>query len=781
MPLISGTRLGPYEVLSLLGAGGMGEVYRARDEQLARDVAIKVLANLTSDPERLRRFEQEARAAAALNHPNILAVYQLGTHNGAPYLVSELLDGETLREQIKRSHLPVRKAIDYGAQIARGLAAAHQKGIVHRDLKPENLFVTRDERVKILDFGLAKLTQPWVGSDFGASTLTEGTEPGMVMGTVGYMAPEQVRGERTDHRTDIFTFGAILYEMLTGNRAFRTPSSAETMAAILHEGPPAISQLAQSIPPALQRIVHRCLEKKPEARFQSASDLAFALEALSDPGIVSTTQVESAQSSRAKVGWITGVGVALVITALGVWWMRPAAVPIVEAVTQLTDDGNPKGTNGTLATDGSRVYFDEMDSGQYLTKQVSARGGQTTPIPSAPKESGIAALTPDASALLAFGQGNPAGLWLLPLPAGEPRRLGDLDADDAGFFPDGRIVFTSGPSLYVAEKDGSNPHKIAGFSGNGGWPNVSPDGKHIRFTVVGDDLTSSLWEISSDGTGQHPLLNGWHDPPNECCGKWTRDGRYFVFQSLSEGRWDLWALPEATSLWRPASRKPLRLTNGPLSYALPCPSRDSDRIFAVGSKRRGELVRYDSKAQQFVPYVSGISAIDAHVSRDGKWVVYLSYPDHTLWRSRPDGSDRLQLTYPPMVVLYTCISPDGTKVAFGGLLRSKRRLSLYIVNIEGGVPEEITGAGGMSWSPDQNSIAFSAPAPGKHQGEKEFLQSYIVDLRTKTVSVVPDSLGTSQLLWLDTRTLLAVQPDTRKVFGVAYRERQRFSVPQLGH
>jgi len=274
-----------------------------------------------------------------------------------------------------------------------------------------------------------------------------------------------------------------------------------------------------------------------------------------------------------------------------------------------------------------------------------------------------------------------------------------------------------------------------------------------------------LWEISSDGTGQHPLLNGWHDPPNECCGKWTRDGRYFVFQSLSEGRWDLWALPETTRLLRSASRKPLRLTNGPLSYALPCPSRDSDRIFAVGSKRRGELVRYDSKAQQFVPYVSGISAVNAKVSRDGKWVVYLSYPDHTLWRSRPDGSDRLQLTYPPMVVLYTCISPDSTKVAFGGLLRSKRRLSLYIVNIEGGVPEEITGAGGMSWSPDQNSIAFSAPAPGKHQGEKEFLQSYIVDLRTKKVSVVPDSLGTSQLLWLDTRTLLAVQPDTRKVMA----------------
>src|SRR5215469_9566676 len=204
MSLSLGTRLGSYEVLALLGAGGMGEVYRARDSQLGRDVAIKVLANLASDPERLRRFEQEARATAALNHPNILAVYQLGVHQAAPYLVSELLEGETLREQIKRGRVPVRRAIDYGVQIARGLDAAHQKGIVHRDLKPENLFVTRDERVKILDFGLAKLTQPWQSSKLETLTLTAGTEAGMVMGTVAYMSPEQMRGEGTDYHTDIF-------------------------------------------------------------------------------------------------------------------------------------------------------------------------------------------------------------------------------------------------------------------------------------------------------------------------------------------------------------------------------------------------------------------------------------------------------------------------------------------------------------------------------------------------------------------------------------------------
>ncbi|MGB6775964.1 MAG: serine/threonine-protein kinase, partial [Terriglobales bacterium] len=263
--LTSGTKLGEYEVKSLLGAGGMGVVYRARDSRLGRDVAIKVLPSvLSADAERLRRFEQEARAAAALNHPNILAVHQMGTYEGAPYLVSELLEGETLREQIKRGRLAVRKAIDYGVQMARGLAAAHEKGIVHRDLKPENLFVTKDGRVKILDFGLAKLTQPQSGSEHSALTLTEGTEVGVVMGTVGYMAPEQVRGETADHRADIFAFGAILYEMLAGKRAFQKPTSPETMTAILNEDPPGISQVTTDIPPALQRVVHRCLEKNPE-------------------------------------------------------------------------------------------------------------------------------------------------------------------------------------------------------------------------------------------------------------------------------------------------------------------------------------------------------------------------------------------------------------------------------------------------------------------------------------------------------------------------------------
>jgi len=283
MAIAAGTRLGPYEILSPLGAGGMGEVYRARDSRLGRDVAVKVLPSSFSDDEqRLQRFEQEACAVGALNHPNILAIHDVGKHNGSPYVVSELLEGETLRGRIGGAALPVRKAIDYALQIARGLAAAHEKGIVHRDLKPENIFITRDGRVKILDFGLAKLTEPAEGqSKTDVPTRRIDTDPGTVMGTVGYMSPEQVCGRPVDHRADIFSFGAILYEMLTGKRAFHGESAAETMSAILREDPPDLSESNKNVAPALEHVVRHCLEKNPEERFHSASDLAFAIKALS--------------------------------------------------------------------------------------------------------------------------------------------------------------------------------------------------------------------------------------------------------------------------------------------------------------------------------------------------------------------------------------------------------------------------------------------------------------------------------------------------------------------
>src|SRR5438105_2591218 len=319
------TTIAQYKIVSKIGEGGMGEVWRARDTKLGRDVAIKVLpAAFSADAERLRRFEQEAPAAGALKHPNILVIHHIGTHDGAPYIVSELLEGETLRERMAGAALPQRKAIDYALQIAHGLAAAHEKGIVHRDLKPENIFITKDGRVKILDFGLAKLT----GTGDGTQSQTEvptrrvNTDPGTVMGTIGYMSPEQVRGKPADHRSDIFSFGVILYEILSGRRAFRGESTADTISAILREDPPDLSETNQNVSPALERLVNHCLEKNPEARFHSASDLAFALEALSGSTPVSSqtmTATAAAPISASFVKhlpWIvTGtLAVALLIT-----------------------------------------------------------------------------------------------------------------------------------------------------------------------------------------------------------------------------------------------------------------------------------------------------------------------------------------------------------------------------------------------------------------------------------------------------------------------------------
>src|ERR1700681_2813749 len=309
MTLASGTRLGPFEVIAPLGAGGMGEVYRARDMRLKREGAVKVLpASFSKDADPLRRFELEAEAASSLNHPNILAILDIGTQDGSPYVVSELLEGETLRSRLAGGAVTPKKALRHALQIAHGLAAAHEKGIVHRDLKPENLFVTKDGRVKILDFGLAKLTHAEEGGGPQTNLPTAGTEPGVVLGTLGYMSPEQVRGRPADARSDIFSFGAILYEMLSGKRAFHGDSAADTMSAILREDPPELSVTNQNISPGLDRIVRHCLEKNPEQRFHSAHDLAFDLESLSSmsaPGGVTPRFAAGARRFRPGAAAVT--------------------------------------------------------------------------------------------------------------------------------------------------------------------------------------------------------------------------------------------------------------------------------------------------------------------------------------------------------------------------------------------------------------------------------------------------------------------------------------------
>ncbi len=370
MALSAGTRLGPYEVLSPMGAGGMGEVYRARDPRLGRDVAIKALPSaFSADADRLNRFEQEARAAAASNHPNILAVLDVGQHDGAPYIVSELLDGETLGERLRTGRLPVRKATEYAVQIARGLAAAHEKGIVHRDLKPANIFITADGRVKILDFGLAKLTQveSIVSGMSAQPTTLPSTEPGMVLGTIGYMSPEQVRGLQVDHRSDIFALGAVLFEMLSGVRAFRGDTAADTMSAILNDDPRDLPIADRHIPPALARIVDRCLEKSPAARFQSASDLGFALESVSSHSDETTAAAAPRAGAMGnRLAWAL-FGVALVaaiaLGALATIGRTGSEAPTLTSTilpppdTAITDRGGSVGRRLALSPDGQRLAF----------------------------------------------------------------------------------------------------------------------------------------------------------------------------------------------------------------------------------------------------------------------------------------------------------------------------------------------------------------------------------------------------------------------------------------
>jgi serine/threonine protein kinase len=345
--LLAGTKLGPYEVVSPIGAGGMGEVYRARDTRLNRTVAAKILpGEFSSNLDRMRRFQQEAATLSALNHPNLLTVYDVGVQGGVHYLVCEFLEGDTLRQRLDSGPLPRRKAIDYAVQISDGLAAAHERGIIHRDLKPENIFVTRDGRLKLLDFGLAKQLSP----DDGARTQTSGgTEEGMVLGTVGYMSPEQVRGKPTDARSDIFATGVILYEMLTGKRAFHRDSAVETMNAILKEEPAEFPSGERNFPASIQRLILRCLEKSPDERFQSARDLSFAIEALSDVSSSDTERVIAEEKTRLlfkRGSWSWPVLISVVILAAAIVWPRSPAHPL--NFTQITNDNVPKNDMGWL-------------------------------------------------------------------------------------------------------------------------------------------------------------------------------------------------------------------------------------------------------------------------------------------------------------------------------------------------------------------------------------------------------------------------------------------------
>jgi serine/threonine protein kinase len=568
MSLNAGTRLGAYEIVALVGAGGMGEVYRARDARLARDVAMKVLpAGVADDPERLQRFEQEARAAAALNHPGIPAVYDIGQYEAVPYIVSELLEGETLRERLHGGALPVRKAVEYAVQIAHALASAHEKGIVHRDLKPENIFVTSDGRLKILDFGLAKLMQP-ERAIVGASllpTTPPPTLPGVVLGTIGYMSPEQVRGLDADHRADIFAFGAILYEMLSGRRAFGGNTAIDAMTAILEEDPAGLPTAERHIPSALARIVDRCLEKSPAARFKSADDLAFALEALSSPSGEREPVVDHTTPRRGeRLAWSVAAVFATVLAGtLAVPYIRtPVAAPEMrlEVTTPATSDPlsfaiSPDGRQLVFAASGDgppRLWLRPLDTA--TARPLAGTEGATFPFWSPDSRSvgffdgstlkriDIGGDVPqtltnaaprggswNTDGIILFARSAVGPLFRVAASGGEPAAATKLDTPLRShrfpqFLPDGRqfLFFAQGTAesqgIYLGALDDSETKRLTAADAAGVF--VSPDwllfvrqgtlvARHIdlaRGELIGDPVTVA-GPVSVDGVSQAAALS----------------------------------------------------------------------------------------------------------------------------------------------------------------------------------------------------------------------------------------------------------------------------------
>ncbi len=539
MPLAPGSQLGPYEILAPIGAGGMGEVYRARDTRLARDVAVKVLpASMAGDPERLRRFETEARATGQLNHPNIMAIYDIGTHEGAPYVVEELIEGETLRVKLEGSPLPPRKAIDYAIQISQGLAAAHEKGVVHRDLKPENLLVTHDGRVKILDFGLAKLTGHGDG-DAGLSELptTAETAPGVVLGTVGYMSPEQVRGQPTDHRSDIFTLGGILYEMLSGRRAFAAGSSVETMNAILKEEPVSLAQSATELPPGLDRIVLHCLEKGPEERYQSARDLAFSLESLSMATASGVPALQDLRPRRRKL-----LAPILAVLALAV-----IAASFLAGRMGRPAPASPEYRRLTFR-DGSIFSARFAPDGQAIVYSASWDGASSRLYSTRPEGMGSRAMDlADAEILSISSKGEMAILieprftlgWMrlgrlarTSMDGGAPREILDK-VQDADWAPDGGDL--------VVARDVDHRYRLEYPPGNvllemDGWissPRFSPSGDRVAFQEHprrGDNRGRvSIIDLKGNST---PLTEIWSSLGGLA---WRPDGREIWFSASASG------------------------------------------------------------------------------------------------------------------------------------------------------------------------------------------------------------------------------------------------------
>jgi eukaryotic-like serine/threonine-protein kinase len=611
-----GRTLGHYRVLEQIGSGGMGEVYRATDDRLGRDVALKVLKpELAQDRDRLRRFELEARSAALLNHPNIVAIYDIGMHEGAPYIVSELLQGTTLRQCLLNGHLPLRQATDYAIQIAQGLGAAHEKQIVHRDLKPENLFVTNDGRVKILDFGIAKLISPDRQADPSIANLPTQTKSGALLGTVAYMSPEQLRAKPVDHRSDIFSFGAILYEMLTGNKAFSGQSEVDTITAVLKEDPPALASVRQSIPPAFERIVRHCLDKEPEERFQSARELAFALSTVSDMS-TSRPMVPFRTGTfrwRKLLPWTLGVSLAVA----GIFAGRNLIQVSNPVYRRLTFE---RGTiySARFAPDGSSIVYGAAWNGRPI--------GIFSTLADSPLEHPLG-LT--SAHLLAFSRNHELALSLhgisgnrldfsggmlasAPLAGGTPREILQ-DTTWADWSPEGRLAVVHHLNGRIQLE---YPIGNLLYATNGSISNIrfSPQGDRIAFMDHPDPWDDRGSVCVTDLKGHRMTLSaGWESEDGLA---WSPNGEEVWFTAVQSG--------SSRAVWAVSlTGKQRQILGVPGGFILQDIAQDGRMLATAGSERLGMdwtgKVK-DAGGTRELSWYDWTIAKD--ISADGQWVLF---------------------------------------------------------------------------------------------------------------------------------------------------------------